>query len=76
MFCGVAIDEAHKMFDRMPDYRPCFDAMKQLKEAGCPIIAMSATLTDKQICVLKQEYLRIDKCVVLTSGVNRDNLQM
>jgi len=76
VFCVVAIDEAHKMFDRMPDYRPCFDAMKQLKELGCPIIAMSATLTDKQICVLKQEYLRIDKCVVLTSGVSRDNLQI
>ena len=60
----------------LTECRPCFNAMKQLKELGCPIIAMSATLTDKQICVLKQEYLRIDKCVVLTNGVNRGNLQI
>ena len=37
----VTIDEAHKIFDRMPDYRTAFDAMKQLKELGCPILAMS-----------------------------------
>ena len=29
-FCVVTIDEAHKVFDRMADYRPVFDAMKQL----------------------------------------------
>jgi len=75
-FCIAAIDEAHKIFDRMPDYRPAFDAMKQLKELSCPIIAMSATLTDKQICALKHEYLRSNKCVVLTRGVQRDNLQI
>ena len=76
MFCIIAIDEAHKIFDRMPDYRPAFDAMKQLKQLNCPIIAMSATLTDRQISVLRKEYLRNDKCVVLTNGVHRDNLQI
>ena len=50
----VTIDEAHKIFDRLPDYRPSFDEMKQLKNLRCPIIAMSATLTDEQIQSLKQ----------------------
>ncbi|XP_065893823.1 uncharacterized protein [Dysidea avara] len=76
MFCMVTIDEAHKVFDRMPDYRSTFDSMKQLKELSCPIVAMSATLTDKQISELKQEFLRSDKCVVLINSVSRSNLQI
>ena len=76
IFCMVAIDEVHKVFDRMSDYRPAFDNMKQLKELSCPIIAMSATLTDKQINDLKKEYVRGDNCIVLTNSVSRDNLQI
>lgn len=73
----VAIDEAHKIFDRMPDYRPAFDSMKQLKELGCPIVAMSATLTDRQIQRLKQDYLRCpENCIILTAGVHRDNMEI
>ena len=73
----VTIDEAHKIFDRMPDYRPAFDAMQQLEELGCPILAMSATLTDAHVQSLKQDYLRsIDNCLVLTCGVQRANIQI
>ena len=53
----VTIDEAHKIFDRLPDYRQAFDDMKWLKELGCQIVAMFATLTDKEIWCLKQLYL-------------------
>ena len=76
IFCMITIDEAHKVFDRMPNYRPAFDAMKQLKELQCPIVAISATLTDVQISILKQEYLRSGDCLVLTSGVHRDNVKI
>jgi len=76
IFCMVTIDEAHKIFDRMPDYRPTIDGMKQLKKLMCPIVAMSATLTEKQINELRQEYLRDDKCVILTNSVSRNNLQV
>ena len=73
----VTIDEAHKIFDRMPDYRPAFDAMQQLKELGCPILAMYATLTDAYVQSLKQDYLQsIDNCLVLTCGVHRANIQI
>ena len=37
IFCMVAIDEVHKVFDHMSDYRPAFDNMKQLKELSCPV---------------------------------------
>ena len=53
----IAIDEAHKIFDHMPTYRPAFDEMQQLKELSCPIVAMSATLTSLQIDALKQKYV-------------------
>ena len=45
----VTINEAHKIFDRMPSYRPAFDEMKQLQKLSCPIVAMSATLATEQI---------------------------
>jgi len=72
----VTIDEAHKVFDCMPSYRPAFDDMKQLKELDCPILAMSATLTDTQIQILKEGYLQSDNCLIFTSGVHRDNVQI
>ena len=59
----IAIDEVHKILDRMPTYRPVFDEMQQLKELSCPIVAMSATLTSSQIDVLKQNYVQPDKCL-------------
>ena len=37
---------------------------------------MSATLTGYQVEKLKQEYLHNDRCVVLTKGVHRDNLEL
>ena len=42
----VTIDEAHKIFDRLPSYRPALDDLRKLQQLTCPIIAMSATLTD------------------------------
>ena len=50
--------------------------MKQLKHLPCPIIAMSATLTGCQVEKLKQKYLHNDRCVVLTKGVYRDNVEL
>ena len=49
----VIIDEAHKIFERMPSYRPAFNDIKQLHELSCPIVAMSATLTSVQVDTLK-----------------------
>ena len=72
----IAIDEAHKIFDHMPTYRPAFDEMQQLKELSCPILTMSATLTCSQIDILKQKNVRSNNCLVLTKGVHRDNLHL
>ena len=72
----VTIDEAHKIFDRMPSYRPAFDDMRQLHELSCPIVVMSATLTSLQVDALKQEYIRSDRCLIITKGVHRQNLQL
>jgi len=72
----IAIDEAHTIFGRMPDYRPAFDNMQQLKEMPYPIVCISATLTVSQIEMLKQNYVRSDKCLVFTKGVHRENLQL
>jgi len=70
----ITIDEAHKIFDRDSSHRPAFDKMMQFKELPCPIVAMSATLTDSQIKMLQQNFLHRE-CVILTKGVHRDNLQ-
>ena len=73
----MTIDEAHKIFDRLSDFLPAFDDMKQLKDLEHPIVAMSATLTDEQIEALKQQHLRnTHDCVVLTAGVHRNNLEI
>jgi len=37
---------------------------------------MSATLTSRQIEVLKDDFMQGDKCRVLTEGVDRDNLSI
>lgn len=37
---------------------------------------MSATLTSSQVDTLKQEYIRSDRCLVITKGVHRQNLQL
>lgn len=68
------IDEAHKIFDRMPSFRPAFDSLKKLQQLLCTLAAMSATLTSRQIEILKDEIMHGDKCCVLTEGVHRDNL--
>ena len=72
----IAVDEAHKIFDRMPSFRPAFDSLRKLKELKCNLMVMSATLTNEQIKTLKSESLHCDNCVVLTHGVNRDNLKL
>jgi len=75
IFAMIAIDEARKIFDHDPSYCPEFDKMVQFKDLPCPIVAMSATLTDSQIKILQQIFLH-SECVVLTKGVHRDNLQL
>jgi len=51
--CLIVIDEAHKIFDRMPSFRPAFDSLKKLRQLPCTLAAMSATLTSRQIETLK-----------------------
>ena len=71
MFGLIKIDEAHKIFDRDPNYCSAYDKMVQFKDLPCPIIAMSATLTDSQ------KFLHSEcECVVLIKGVHRDNVQL
>ena len=73
---AVTIDEAHKIFDRLPTYRPAFDDLRKLQQLSCPIIAMSATLTGNQVSLLREKYLRSDNTVVLQKGVHRQNLEL
>lgn len=70
----IVLDEAHKIFDRMPSYQPAFDSMKRFKQIPCKLLAMSATLTTDQIQLLKEDFLHSDDCVVITEGVHRKNL--
>ena len=70
----IVLDEAHKIFDRMPLYQPAFDNMKRFKQMPCKLLAMSATLTTDQIELLKEHFLHGDDCVVITEGVHRKNL--
>ena len=70
----LVMDEAHKIFDRMPSYRPAFDSMKRFRQMPCTLLAMSATLTTDQIQLLKKDFLHSDDCVVITEGVHRKNL--
>ena len=69
----VTIDETHKIFDRLPSYRPAFDDLRKL---SCPIIAMSATLIGNQVTLLQERYLRNDNIVVLQRSVHRQNLKL
>ena len=71
---AVVMDEAHKIFDRVEDYRPAFNGMKQLRTLSCKRWAMSATLTSKQVKRLRENFLHGENCVVITQGVHRDNL--
>ena len=72
----ITIDEAHKIFDRLPSYRPAFNYLKKLKDISCPIIAMSATLTRDQIALLQNGYLNISDTVILKKAVYRSNLKL
>jgi len=73
----VVEDEAQKIFDRMPSFRPSFDWLRKLKELECSLLVMSAALTNEQIITLKDEFLhRSDNSVVLTQGVHRGNLKL
>jgi len=69
----ITIDEAHKIFDRLPKYHPVFNDLKKQKEISCPIIAMSATLTNDQIAQLQQDFLRSSNTVTFKKAVNRGN---
>ena len=60
----------------MPEYHLALDDMQQLKEMLCPIVCMPATLTTSKIDMLKQNFVRSDKCLVITNGVHQENLQL
>jgi len=53
----VTIDEAHKIFDRLPKYRPAFDDMRKQQQLSSPTIAMSTMLTNDKEFLLQQRYL-------------------
>ena len=72
----IAIDEAYKIFDRLPDYRPAFNALKQFRTMPFPIIAMSATLTSDQVDSLQKENMRSEERVVLSKSAHRSNLKL
>ena len=72
----IVLDEAHKILDRLPSYRPAFDGIKRLRQLECKLLAMSATLTEDQIQILQADFLHSDNCVVLTEGVHRKNLML
>ena len=63
------VDEAHKIFDRLPSYRPAFNDLKKLKDISCPIIAMSVTLTRDQIALLQKGYSSSSDTVILKKAV-------
>jgi len=70
----IVLDEAHKILDRLPSYRPAFDGIKRMKQLECKLLAMSATLTQDQVQILQADFLHSSNCVVLTEGVHRNNL--
>ena len=72
----VAIDEAHKIFDRSSSYRPAFDSMNQLRKLQCPIVAMSATLSSDNVQKLQSRFLHSGRCVVLANRDNRQNVKL
>lgn len=50
----IVIDEAHKIFDRMPSFRSAFDELKQL---SCPLLVILATLTSAQVDKLQTHFV-------------------
>ena len=60
----------------MPSFRPAFDELKRLKQLNCPLLAMSATVTSRQVDILQTEYLRGDDCITIVHSVHRDNLRL
>ena len=72
----VAIDEAHKIFDRSSSYRLAFDSMNQLRKLQCPIVAMSATLSSDNVQKLQSRFLHSGRCVVLANRDNRQNVKL
>ena len=63
-------------YTRFLSFRPAFDSLKQLRQLLCPLLAMSATLTNEQIGILKTAYLRKENYLTITQGVHRDNLKL
>jgi len=72
----LVLDEVHKMFDRMTNFMECYDSFKSLKEEfpGTPIMALTPTLSEQQLCVLCTEHLR--KPVLLKSSVKKNNIEI
>ena len=74
-FSLMVLDEAHKIFDCVPSFHPAFDDLRKLQGIDCRLLAMSATLTNQQIEILKTKFLCSEKCISFIQGVHRDNLK-
>ena len=72
----LVLDEVHKMFDRTTSFRECYDSLKSLKDdfPETPIMALTATLRDKQLRELCMEHLR--RPVLLKGSVNKRNIKI
>ena len=76
IFSIVAIDEAHKIFDRPSSFRPAFDSTYQLTKLQCPIVAMSATLSSGDVQKLQRKFLRSERCTVLANRDSKQNVKL
>lgn len=72
----LVLDEVHKMFDRTTNFRECYDSLKSLKDdfPVTPIMTLTATLGNNQLCVLCAEHLC--RLVILKSSINKKNIKL
>ena len=72
----IVLDEVHKMFDRSCNFRSSYDTLKTLKEdfEEIPIMALTATLGDKQLEDLCSNYFR--KPLLIKGSINKKNIKI
>jgi len=69
----IVLDEVHKMFDRSSNFQSSYHTLTYLREdfENTPIMALTATLGDKQLENLCKNYLR--KPVLIKGSINKKN---